>query len=506
MIKKLLLVAIGALLLVYLIPSVNLPWSLIDDGQRIQINQQMGESLSKGNFADFIHIPIDKKDSRLRPVYWIYHYINQSVFGLRANWHHVARNTLLIFFIASLYSVIKKTSNTFIALLTVFLALLFPTNLENWWRLGPQEPLLVSFAIFSLWFLIVKRKLFPALIFSLLFFFTKESSVFVMPALAAGFLFNKQKKLDNLYKKYLFINLGIGLFVAILMFLIKKGSGYSSYFETSFQTMWDTFLKYIVLLGSYGFKYVIILALAYFSHQTIVKKKLSKSILLATLLAVSALAIQLPWPVPLGRYLLPLSIPLSFIIATAIEGVFKRDFISKLKIPIKIFAIFALFSLSFYSSLVMLSFAGDYYVRERSNQEFISQLATKLEPESRLFINLTDELNAWEWFDEVQINLELFHQKTPQTFYARLLQEEEYQLEKKDVLVSWNQFQDLTDVEIDLLTEGLVSQSVLGYYNRPSGGIKTLMSDLLKHPKEFLSFKSSYWTTKSYIWNIYSHE
>ena len=185
---------------------------------------------------------------------------------------------------------------------------------------------------------------------------------------------------------------------------------------------------------------------------------------------------------------------------------FKNDFMPRFKVPVRAIILLALFSLSFYSSLVMTSFASDYYVREKTNRQFISQLATSLEPNSRLFINLTDELNAREWFYEIQINLDLFYQKTPPTLYTSLLQEGEYQLEEKDILVFWNQFQDLTDVEIDSLTGVLTSQNISGYYYRPSGGIKTLMSDLFKHPKEFLSFKSSYWITKYYSWDIYSHE
>ena len=326
-----------------------------------------------------------------------------------------------------------------------------------------------------------------------------------MPALVVGLLLNTQKKSDKLYKKYLILNLGIGLFTTLVMSLVKRGSGYSSYFETNFQSMIGTLVNYIALLNSYGFKYVILLPIVYFSYQTTIKRKFLKSILLAFILTISALLIQLPWPVPLGRYLLPLSVPLGFILAISIEGMLRKNSIPRLKIPVRILVFFALFSLSFYSSLVMVSFASDYYVREKTNQKFIIQLATILEPDSRLFINLTNELNAWEWFDEVKVHLDLFYQKTPQTLYANLLQEKDYQLKKEDVLVSWNQFQDLSDIDIAKLTSGLVSQKISGIYYRPSGGIKTLTSDLLKNPKDFLSFNSQYWQIKEYQWIIFKN-
>ena len=504
MLKKLLLTAVGILLLIYLVPSTSLPWSLIDDGQRIQINQGMEQSLSEHNLLDFIHIPIDKNDSRFRPTYWVYHYLNYSIFGLSVVGHHLVKNILLVLFIVCLYSLVKKISNSFTAILTVFLVLLFPTNLENWWRLGPQEPLLVSFATFSLWFLIVRQKLLPALLFSVLFFFTKESSIFVIPALILGYLLVDKGKTGKLYKKYLNFNLGLGLVATLIMFLIKQGSGYSSYFETSLGSIIITFTNSTLLLKSYGFRYIIILVSIYLAYQALVKKKLSKPVLLALLLTASALLIQLPWPVPLGRYLLPFSVSLSFIVAYAIDQLLRQKLSFVLALSSRIFLLLSVSSLMFYSSLVMISFASDYYVREVNNQQLISQLATDLKPDSRLFINLTDELNAWEWYDEVQVNLDLHCQKTPQTFYARLLREGGYQLEENDILISWNQFQDLTDAELDSLVAGMASQNITGYYHRPSGGVKTLIADLLKHPKEFLSFKSEYWATKYYRWTIYS--
>lgn len=495
--------------LALVLPSIFLPWSLIDDGERLVISQQMTESLTKGDFYNFIYHPVDQISGRFRPVYWIFHWLVFLV-GDKIVWlHHFVRVAIFLVTASTFYILVSRFISKTTGFFSLAFFLFFAPNLENWWRLGPQEPLILLFLLIGFWFL-VKQKLLWSILFFGLALFTKETTVFIFLPLLLLLPFVKSRVLKG-------ATISVGLMSALLvltLFLLKKSTGYISAYQFNFGQVQESIQAYSSLFSSLGLRFLLLLTFGTFL-LTLVKdlkrKKVSTHLLFSSwgiLWFISAFTIQLPWQHPLGRYLLPAILGLAIFVGIQSEKIFnysQKIFVGKDKIVWLGTTLF--FGLSwavflFYNSIYIFRFSSDYWNREQTNSKVIYQLAQLTPEDGKIFLNLSDELNAREWFVEIPMHLRLFYKRDDiKVDYF----DPEGELSKGDIVVSWSEFQRYSLEQMSGFLEKKAKKNL-----RIEGVAKRFITS----PREFFYYLfsgrifregvSPFTFTKVYYWDIYT--
>lgn len=484
------------LLIIYL-PSVFLPWSLIDDGNRLLIGEKMTQSFKTGDYGGYFSPSVDKPIGRFRPSYWIYHQINLVLLGKSALLHHAGRILLLLIFLFTFYKIIKKYGNKTIALLSSLLFLIFPGTIENWWRLGPQEPLMMALGSISLWFLLIKKNLPLSLLFSLLFFTSKETSIFVLPTILY-FLIFYNKKLEKKNKTFLFFSGILAAIVALISSSLIQSSGYSS--KTSFELSFlsSNFVANLNHLIHFGHKYILILILIWLPLYFLNRKNKKPLLVISALLFISSFAIGLTWPHSLTRYLFPSVVFLSIVYAFFVSRLFKNKTISLFGFLVKGVVSLSIAFLFIYSFVYAWSITTNYFARERANHRYL-EYVSQLPQGSKACVNLNRDENAREWFVETNRQLKVIYQSPLEIEY---LSDCILNNDKNYYIFDWNNFRDIPPEELSILTAGYKTSVIDEIYMLPIGGIKPYLKILFKNPLDLLTIKKGF-RERHWIWTIY---
>ena len=495
--------------LVLVLPSLFLPWSLIDDGERLIISQQMTESLAKGDFYNFIYHPVDQISGRFRPIYWIFHWLVFLIDHKIVWLHHLVRVAIFSIAASAFYILVSRFISKTTGLFSLAFFLFFAPNLENWWRLGPQEPLILLFLLAGFWFL-VKQKLLWSILFFGLALLTKETTIFIFLPLLFLLPFVKSKDLKR-------ATISVGLMSALLvsvLFLLKKSTGYTVAYQFSLDQVQESIRAYSSLFSSLGLRFLLLLTLGTFLLSLVKdlkRKKVSTHLLFSSwgiLWFISAFTIQLPWQHPLGRYLLPAILGLAIFIGIQSEKILnysQKILAGKQKIiglgTILLFGLaWAVFI--FYNLLSIFQFSDDYWAREQANREAVYQIASLTPSGGNVHLNLSDELNAREWFVEIPIHLRLF--------YKRDDVKVDYfdpggELSKGDIVVSWSEFQRYSPEQMNGFLEKKAKKNLR---------IERIARRFVTSPREFFRYVISgrflieginpFIFTKLYYWDIYT--
>lgn len=328
------LVYVVLVILLFGLGTLTIHWSMVDDGKSAQVADQITTSIKHLDYRLFTNSVLEPDTGRFRPAYWVYQWLTFVVGGSSALNHHLIH--LLVFVICS-YGLYKIAfylfKSSLVAVIASFLFIADSLTLENWYRLGPQEPILIALLLvttFAYWKYRTSRKFNYLLISSVAFILatlTKETAMaylgvvltFLVLDLTSGHTRNYAKR-DLIYLSV------ITLIVFATRFLAFKAYplvGYAALYKLDFSILTNALAFYKVICNTYGPLLQLLFILFVIRFVSSIKTKgLVKTIpefywqTISLSWFFSFLAIQLPWLFTLGRYLHPAFLGLFVFIAS----------------------------------------------------------------------------------------------------------------------------------------------------------------------------------------------
>ncbi len=321
-------------LLIFGSPTIFTNWALVDDGKSAEVSFKLTQSLIKLNLPDFFHNLIEPVSGRFRPGYWLYLWATFLIGSNSPVTHHLIQFLLFLISAVFIYKIgilINKKTVTVGILAAVFF-IIEPQTLENWYRLGPQEPLIIPLLLIS-FFLFWKGRsgnkkmvIFAAL-FSFLAYTIKETALAFLAIPLYITLSDILLKKEKIFKVYDFFFLIINtIFIvslrAVSYFLYPKGA-YTANYSISVHSIVSSLNSYIYLLKTdYNpFLEIIILIFIVRIFLYIKKNGFIKTLnnfnfeFLFLTWFLAFLSIQLPWGFAIPRYLHVALIGIYFFIA-----------------------------------------------------------------------------------------------------------------------------------------------------------------------------------------------
>lgn len=433
-IVKIILIILAAAII---FPAVSLPWSLIDDASDILRIQSIDQKIKKSEYKEAFLSLFEPRNGRSRPFHWIGYWVNYKLFGLNSRLHHLARSGL---FVCTIFLLFQFTLEVSASKLAAFCAGVFYffslTAVESYYRLGPQEPMLVLGIICSLLFLIRAQKakqsgkawqtdFIVSILVLAIAYFVKEISLVLIPIslfIFILFYFSGTNGDKRLFMFYFLVNCFWGIAARLLTFLfVSSGSrqGYASAYVVDVGKMFNNLLNYFNLLY-YTYHLLFPLAglgfLTYFIFVACKRKSLAFEVKWELILLVcffGFLLINSPWGYVMWRYLLPCILTLSIFLGIEINRAV--DFLNNLSsrkkeiIGKSVLAVFFIQYL-FLNSISVFSTIQGYLTSEAINAKMVSYLANNVPSSGKVYMNLNC-VEPNEWYAETKMHLSLFHKR-----------------------------------------------------------------------------------------------
>lgn len=448
-------------LIIFLIglPTLQLPWSLVDDGESLRVVKKIGETFPNISWL----FSFEAERGRLRSAYWLFQFLEFKLFKLNVSYHHLFHVGLFGLAAVLLYFLIKKLTQSkaagfFSSLLFIFF---FP-HFENLYRLGPVEGYLVVLLliIFLILLKIYQTKkanfrqntffIFAASILFLIALLTKETAAVLIPftLLLSGLSLFKRKK-DN-FKSLLLLSLIFSLTTAslrILAAVVGISGGYTTFYDFSAkQIYWAAkgFLR--IIEDSFGLLFwtLIVSFVAEILIYWLVLKKIPKLLEQRILLLswfLLFLAVQLPWIFVLGRYLTPALIGLSgflgvqFVVLFSYFWQFWQKNIVKIWI-LPIFTIFIGLSIFLFFNSNIWQIAALYkrvISSEKQNSQVVEYLVKNTNSGKIIYFNVAE---TDEYFYEMPIHFRFFYDRNDLKTELLIL-EKPLNLNSGDKVATW---------------------------------------------------------------------
>ncbi len=413
------------LLLIFLVfftflPAIGIKFSWIDDGWDILMAQKFINSAKNLDFRQFFNLFLEGDIGRFRPVYWLWQTLTYLLAGKTPLVHYFLHFLLILGIIFFIYKIVFiLTKNRWAGFFSGALFLLNTINPDNWYRLGPQEPLVGFFITSSVFLLLRGKNQWWPIFLLVLALFSKETALAILPPVVVFYLgkrfFLKEKNL--LLKKYVFFSLELSALMMVITLTVRTGytQNYSFDVLSGLERFWRFLTICIVNLEPFS----IILIFTFLIRQagSFIRKGFNSvnDIFLAELLFgvwfISFLAVQSPWTYTLQRYLLPATI--GFFIFLGIElsqvAMFLQKRSKKIYKPTLI--IFILF-FTFYLSINLISVTnnGRLMAHNTANvQKMVAYLAKNSPPSGQIFLNFLNGEGTMEFIGETAIHLDLFY-------------------------------------------------------------------------------------------------
>lgn len=237
--------------------------------------------------------------------------------GNSYQFQHLAHMLVIGITVFFIYLIIKElTKSKLISFLGALAYLLSPINMENVFRLGPQEPLLVMFLSILFYLIIKNNKIFLPCLILILAIFTKETSIVLLPILFLYYLLGKGSKFIKNKKQSLclLIVVCVSSLALILIAFLKRGD-YSTNYYFNIPMLVENliiFLKEICRNTLLFFPlipvvYLVRTGVILIKKRSVFNTKLDLFEFLFFVGFICFLSIQLPWKFALIRYLMPTS-------------------------------------------------------------------------------------------------------------------------------------------------------------------------------------------------------
>lgn len=397
---------LALLLAVFMLPSLNLPFSLIDDGYFLEAAAKADSSIASGNFSALSWILNEPETGRIRPFYWISLYLRYLAFGVTPLAFRLANLGLVLWFHLGLYFLVRRLfKSSFLAFFVSLFVLLFYRTAENYYRLGTQEPLMLSLLFSGLLFYLHRPRRSASLVLSALFLslaiLTKEIAIFIFPLLFLGLPF------VNLKKPYLLLIILVSLPVLYILAvkLASSGAGdYASNYQLSIRALSATFYRYLEYLNTSWTTPLLKLSLITFIISLIFKRPSTASVwgLAWTILS---LGILLPWNIVLGRYLLIATPGLFLFIFSEMQRLFKYILPRRILWLLLLIPFYYSANFLFTNTIGTFNILADHRVKEIAAASMMKQLSAVAAPGEPLYFNVQDNPEYYEWIDGVTRNL-----------------------------------------------------------------------------------------------------
>jgi len=296
--------------------NLRIYWMLVDDGWDVVFSRTLFEKISKFNFAGFFsQLVILENEGRFRPVYWFYQTTVWIIGKDSPQFQHFAHMLVIGLTVFVIYLIMNElTRSKLVSFFGSISYLLIPTNTENIFRLGPQEPLLVLFLSLIFYLLISNKKVFLSCLILVLCIFTKETSVAILPVLFLYYFLGKNQKFIKNKKQgfYLWFFVCISSMLLILVTSLTR-SGYATNYYFSLPMILYNLTIYLKALSKdtlfvfpiFFMIFCLRITLGLFKKKNILPTKLDFFEFLFSLGFICFLLIQLPWKYPIPRYLMP---------------------------------------------------------------------------------------------------------------------------------------------------------------------------------------------------------
>ncbi len=407
--NKLIFIIIFLICFFILLPSFFLPWSLIDDGVSVLNAQKILDGLKTLNFNLVSSVLWESEVGRFRPVYWLYNFLTYILGGKNPFIYHLLRYLNLALAASLVFAIARKISGSMRAGLLSFLFFTISfLTFENWYRLGPQEPLATLFLGLAFYLILTKKTTFA--FWPLLFlFFLKETNVVVLIAIVFLMVLNRRAgilKPTDLKKLLMQTDL-LALITVGLVFLVKSGGSYSGYYQFGIRTWVNNLFLYLSYMRTY-LGYLPLIALLSF---LVFKKGKEEFFWLANILIMSFvfLAALLPWSFPLGRYLLPTMFFLAIFLGVELDKILRvlKDY------PwVRLVIVFYFAGILIQNVVIMAGTFYDYFEREKINSELISYLASSVPDGGTVYLNLISGDSTIEYYEEAKMHLNQFYRRS----------------------------------------------------------------------------------------------
>lgn len=528
--KNLFLLIILSITFIVGLPSLFVPWSFIDDGYNYIEAQKMTEILKgKGlfSFLDYTSkAPIGH--GRFMPFYFLVHWARLTLSGKNYTICHFIHICLFSFTVFFIFKIVDNlTHSSLKSFLSSAFFILSAINIENIYRLGPQESFLAFLLSTSLFFLF-RKKILLSLFFNTLLFLTKETSIVIVPFTFFLYIFSiffrKDKKEKRRLLKYFIYNLFFGVITAVFILKAKRRyiNAYSGGYQFGFDTFFNHFFIYLkIFLDYYNLLLLIILGFFFYKVLLTLRKKESLKSYCPQLISLFIfglfLIILLPWKAVLTRYLLPAMVGFSIFMGIETEEIL--DFLGKIEVKKNLSELgrklIILFKYSFIILLYLtfsfhLLFIRNYIVKNVTshNKEMLEYLA-RIPKNSQVFLNFQQIENTMEYFYEIPLHLSLFYNRSDLKFNYLNLEKQKFK--KGNYIVSGDIFPRYQDKEIATLS-GIIKIKNFNHRIKeffmypPTFMIKKLIFDfpnLVFKPKIFLSSLYGV-SSQEFYWNIYT--
>jgi len=337
MIKKdlvtILLIVISIFLFLGLTGTINSGYHFVDDHEIIKINKDF-ESM---NFFHVVKKWLDRDFTmRFRPLYFFFRILQTKIFGtnfiLWSVYNGVLASITMIAFYFSMRNYSFSIEESILFLFISFIG----QQMNIWWRLGPNETIAITFL--SLCFLFMSRNTvkskpinnFLFVVFLILSSLCKESFIIIIPGVIF-FKFLNENKITGSNLKYTIIKdlyLIIPLLILLVeLYLIKFHIGTNKIryagLDSSISVLFSDFIKVVKTFLKPKLIYVaafMVLLISYLYYKRLFSfRKLLLPIILCTLILLPNLILYSKsgmW----GRYLIPSSIGVAFLVISVIKS------------------------------------------------------------------------------------------------------------------------------------------------------------------------------------------
>lgn len=420
--KSFLLFILFTLTVILFIPAIGIKFSWVDDGWDIQMCQKFIGFAKSFDFGHFFDLFFERSNGRFRPVYWLW-LIASYLIGENNPTIHYLLHFILIF--ATTFLIFKTvfliTKSEWASFFAGSLFLINPINTENWYRLGPQEPIIGFFMIASVFLLLRGKNKWLPILLLLLAFFSKETAFALFPGVIVVYLGKMLflKKRDFSLERYFLASL---IFFGVMLLITSQTrSGYSKFYVFNIQEMTHRFLVYVkITFKSFEpffilFVFTLLLRII-FSFKRLRFKFIDDIFLLEVfggIIFVSFLVVQSPWKYALARYMLPATIGLVIFMGTELDQVniiLKGKYKRLYKIIAPLFLTFLLFFL-LNNLFITLNHGRGTTHGTTHVQKMIKYLAKDVPQNGKVFLNFAKGEGTIELVVETGMHLELFYQR-----------------------------------------------------------------------------------------------
>ena len=314
------------------LPTLFMNWSLVDDGVIIMKAKQISELISNLNFTGFFEFFLERDIGRFRPIYYLTYWFIYLIGGANVFIFYLFHLLVFVVIVWLLYRISVSLVNKDAGFWAVFFFLVTALNVENWYRLGPQEPFVVLFFLLSLYFfskVFTKKStsFWPRLasyVFVFCAYFTKETSVaFLLSLGTLFFLFlflkikNKtvsQKYDGSFLANYFLFNLLLALIVFLISNSLRTQGAYTVNYTLAKEMLIPSLISYfkVIFNSFFPVSLLILIACVPLYINKLLRRLVAKEVPFKELWSIfflfwfsSFLFFQLPWKFVLARYLMP---------------------------------------------------------------------------------------------------------------------------------------------------------------------------------------------------------